>query len=236
MNNNNLTITGLEISYNCFTELMIYEDAIYACEKLGDGWRLPTIRELIQIIELNKAVLGDYNNENYFSSTFSNNGELWIYLHSEAEDAYLESSDFAEGRLIAVRTNGNPDTTYLKDLADILKSKMAEKDENYTIFEDESIEIYNPNLPLEYTWYEATELCKLIGNGWHLPSDADTIASLSEIIDMYGYYWTEETSGMFGEENDDRATSADVDGEFAGSALYDKNNTARLIFVRDITE
>ncbi|MEY4573273.1 MAG: hypothetical protein RLZ10_2557 [Bacteroidota bacterium] len=228
-------IKGLEISDTNFTELMSFEDAVSACEKLGDGWRLPTIRELVQISELSKPTMGEYNNQNYLTSTFSNSGELWFYLHSEAGDAYLDS-DYIEGRVMAVRTTSIQDTTYLNRIAEILKSKIKEKDEKFSISEDESIEIYHPDLPLEYTWYEAIELSKLIDDGWRLPEDADTIEYLCEFIDMYGYYWTEETSGMLGEETDDRATSADVDGGFAGSALYNKNNTARLIFVRDITE
>lgn len=227
-------ITGLEISETTFTELMCFEDAVSACEKLGDGWRLPTIRELIQISEFNKTLLGDYKNECYLTSTFSNNGNLWFYLHSNSEDVYLDS-DYIAGRVMAVRTSGSQDSTYLKTLAEILKFKINEKDDNYSISEDEGIEIYHPDLPMEYTWHEAIELCKLIDGGWRLPEDGDAIESLCEIINMYGHYWTEETSGMYGDEIDEKATSADVDGGFAGTALCNKNNTAKLLFVKDLS-
>ena len=53
---------------------------------------------------------------------------------------------------------------------------------------------------------------------------------------MYGHYWTEETSSMFGEDNDDRATSGEIDGGLSNSSLCNKNNTAQIIFVKDLAE
>ena len=55
-------------------------------------------------------------------------------------------------------------------------------------------------------------------------------------MDLYGHYWTEETSILYGEEEDDKAMSVDIDGGVSDSSLCSKNNTAQIIFVKDLAE
>lgn len=241
MSTKNNMLKGIEIYEKDFPELMTFEDAVSACEKLGDGWRLPTIRELSEIIREGTEILGDYKNESYLSSTFSSfSGQLWHCVHSEIatelEDLVGLESDYVTGRVRAVRSIGKKDNSYLKEIAANIKEKMDDQKESNIVAESDGIEISFTNLTGEYTWYEATEICKLIGGGWHLPGDSDALETICQHLDMYGHYWTEETSSMFGEDNDARATSGEIDGGLSNSSLCSKNNTAQVIFVKDLAQ
>lgn len=239
MSTKNKGIKGLEISEKDFPELMTYEDAVSACEKLGEGWRLPTVRELLLMIDAGNDILGEPMNEMYVSSTYSNNGQLWFCIHSKTtnstNDLATLDSDYNTGHVRAVRTIGKNDQSYIKELANSIKIIIEEQKDNIVKSDSDGIEICNADLSGEYTWFEAIEICKLLGEGWRLPEDADTIESICELVEMYGHYWTAETSAMFGEDQDDKATSADVDGGFAGASLHNKHNTAKLILVRDLS-
>ena len=163
----NKNIKGLEIYEKDFPEEMTFEDAVSACEKLGDGWRLPTIRELMDIIGEGTEILGDYKGETYLSSTFSSfSGQLWHCVHSEVateiEDLAGLDSDYVTGRVRAVRSAGKKDNSYLKDIAAIIKKKMHDQKDSNIVDESEGIEISHANLIGEYTWYEATEICKFV--------------------------------------------------------------------------
>jgi hypothetical protein len=241
MSTKNKSIKGLEISEKDFPELMTYEDAVSACQKLGDGWRLPTIRELMDIIGEGTEILGDYKRETYLSSTYSSfSGQLWHCGHSEIateiEDLVGLDSDYVTGRVRAVRSIGKKDNSYLKEVAAIIKEKMDDQKDSNIVAESEGIEISHANLIGEYTWYEATEICKLVGDGWHLPVDPDALEFICQNMDLYGHYWTEETSILYGEKEDDKAMSVDIDGGVSDSSLCSKNNTAQIIFVKDLAE
>ena len=82
----NTIINGIEIAESDFTDEMTFEDAMIACEKLGDGWRLPTIREAIEIFDKNPYLLGEFNNTSYCTSSLTMGGEVWLHLHSEQKD------------------------------------------------------------------------------------------------------------------------------------------------------
>jgi len=58
---------GLEVMKTDLGE-MTWEDAKTACEKLGKGWRLPTIEEL-KIIYKKRNKIGGFNSKDYWSST-----------------------------------------------------------------------------------------------------------------------------------------------------------------------
>jgi len=244
MRTKNNMLKGLEVYEKDFPELMTFEDAVSACEKLGDGWRLPTIRELSEIIREGTEILGDYKSESYLSSTFSSfSGQLWHCVHSEIsglvselEDLVGLESDYVEGRVRAVRSIGKKDNSYLKEIAATIKEKMDDQKENNIIAESEGLEISHANLTGEFTWYEATEICKLVGDGWHLPVDPDALEFICQNMDLYGHYWTEETSILYGEKEDDKAMSVDIDGGVSDSSLCSKNNTAQIIFVKDLAE
>ena len=64
-------IDNLEIAQYVFPKAMIWDDAKKACEALGDGWRLPTKKELNTLYKKHRGTLGGFEEENtYWSSTY----------------------------------------------------------------------------------------------------------------------------------------------------------------------
>jgi len=57
--------------------LMSWHEAIVACQKLGAGWRLPTIKELNMFYE-NREEIGGFANYYYWSSTEYDYGYAWV--------------------------------------------------------------------------------------------------------------------------------------------------------------
>lgn len=60
-------IGKLEVAEKNFTKVMNWDDAKAACEMLDDGWRLPTLEELVEIYQ-NKDQVGVFPNGRYWSS------------------------------------------------------------------------------------------------------------------------------------------------------------------------
>ena len=64
-------ITGLDylmVGLKDFPDRMEYKDALNACEKLGEGWRLPTLQELNDIyLQLYKNGLGEFDSAEYWA-------------------------------------------------------------------------------------------------------------------------------------------------------------------------
>ena len=234
----NTIINGIKIAESDFTDEMSYEDAIIACEKLGDGWRLPTIREAIEIFDKNPYLLGEFDNQKvYCTSSLSMGGEVWLHGHSEQKGAqFLESTTYPS-RVRAVRTHDTnavaaSEKTYLIEIADALKNYIDRNKENNIVTEYN--EFFGEKLEGQFTWYEATEICNLLNDGWRLPRDGDEVEEACElIVDLYGWYWTEETSEMYGEEPG-KATGVDIDNGYKGHYLYDTTNTGNIILVRDL--
>ena len=69
---------NLEVMETDLGELNWYA-ATEACEKLGDGWRLPTSEEL-QYIYANRDVIGGFLKGIYWSSSSGENGGSGIYF------------------------------------------------------------------------------------------------------------------------------------------------------------
>jgi hypothetical protein len=66
-------LNGLEIAQFDFLNPMTYDEAVKACSKLGDGWRLPTKEEMEKIYE-NKDMLGGFVSPIYVSD----NSEFFV--------------------------------------------------------------------------------------------------------------------------------------------------------------
>jgi hypothetical protein len=64
-------ITGqdfLMVGLKDFPDYMEYKAALHACEKLGEGWRLPTLMELNEIyLQLYKNDLGEFDSCEYWA-------------------------------------------------------------------------------------------------------------------------------------------------------------------------
>lgn len=63
-----IKIGNLEVAQNDFPKEMKWEDAKKACEKLGEGWSLPTKEEL-NILYQNKDKIGSFKDGYYWSDT-----------------------------------------------------------------------------------------------------------------------------------------------------------------------
>ena len=55
---------------------MTWDDAMNACDGLGDGWRLPTRLELL-LMHINQDGLGGFANNYYWSSTEDDGYSAW---------------------------------------------------------------------------------------------------------------------------------------------------------------
>jgi hypothetical protein len=74
-----LTGEKLQIANKDFSSQMNWYDAIDACEKLGSGWRLPTLEELKAMYEeLHKKGQGNLKYA-YWSSTEGSNSLAWAF-------------------------------------------------------------------------------------------------------------------------------------------------------------
>ena len=65
-----------EIAKKDFPNKMYWREAVKACSSLGDGWRLPTKDEL-NLMHINRVVIGGFANKYYWSSTESNSNDAW---------------------------------------------------------------------------------------------------------------------------------------------------------------
>jgi hypothetical protein len=67
-----------------FKNELTWHDAVFSCEQLGEGWRLPTIIELQSILkELHSKGLGSFKSEIYWSISedeFENDTNYAMYL------------------------------------------------------------------------------------------------------------------------------------------------------------
>ena len=80
-----IKIGNLEISEKDFPKEMNWDDAIKACQSLGNGWRLPNKDEL-NLLYQNKYKIGGFANDEYWSSTENNNYYAWNqYFNSGAQ-------------------------------------------------------------------------------------------------------------------------------------------------------
>jgi len=129
----------IEVANKDFTNVMNWWDAIKACKKLGNGWRLPSIDELRVIYkQLHTEGMGDLSTHNtdWSSSTFSGIAkgaetysayDAWDFSFEDAKNDYPNYKENAL-HVRAVRT--------LPSLAQKVKPKplsQAHKTANYGV-------------------------------------------------------------------------------------------------------
>ena len=97
-----IKIGNLEVAEKDFPEAMSWEDAKKSCEKLGDGWRLPTKDEL-NILCQNKDKIGGFTDTDYWSSTENGYSGAWLqYFNTNCAQADDGESNVA-GHVRAIR-------------------------------------------------------------------------------------------------------------------------------------
>ncbi len=94
-----LKIGNLEIAPNDFPSDMNWQDAKNACEKLGNGWRLPSKDEL-NILYKNKDKIGGFANTTYWSSTESYGSNAWYQFFYNGKQFYSNKTNSTYVRAI----------------------------------------------------------------------------------------------------------------------------------------
>lgn len=86
------------------TGINTWGEAKKACEKLGDGWRLPTIEEL-KFIYVNRDKLGNFKADIYWSSTEHVDDGAWYvdFRDGRADFGTSFSTEYYSGSVRAVR-------------------------------------------------------------------------------------------------------------------------------------
>ena len=73
---NSIKVGNLEIAQNDFPNKINWLEAKSACEKLGDGWRLPS-REELNVLYKKHSKIGNFKNTIYWSSTEVSSDNVW---------------------------------------------------------------------------------------------------------------------------------------------------------------
>jgi hypothetical protein len=207
---NSITGQTILVADNDLGEEMDWNAAKSACEKFGEGWRLPTKCELV---EIGKKLVSKENSKfeidfNYWGSTegidsmgCQCSSRYFFTLnedYKESENIYWLSSKENNFRVRPVKPIS--EASKLEELTEI-KS------------EGKSLIIAKNDLPKLTSFFEAKEACKLLGNGWRMPLNRE-LEMIRENLAYKGLgdfkngmYWaiTENGDGegwMFGNEND----------------------------------
>jgi uncharacterized protein (TIGR02145 family) len=97
-----ISIGTLEVAEYDFSNSMNWNEANKLCESIGNGWRLPAIDELENILCLNKDKIGGFSESYYWSSTkYDNNYTRYIYF-GNCSGHYKKNEE--KSRVRAVRT------------------------------------------------------------------------------------------------------------------------------------
>ena len=86
-------ITGgiLQVADNDFPSKMNWNDAISACQNLGNDWRLPSLEELTAMHEqLHKQGKGNFKDESYWSNSEYDADDAWSFYFFDGQ-AYYDS-------------------------------------------------------------------------------------------------------------------------------------------------
>ncbi len=151
INNLNIDVIKIDSLEIIKTDLgnMNWDDAKKACEKLGNGWRLPTLEEL-NLLYKYRDTLGGFKN-NYWSSKEYTINYVW----------YLGTNGFAN-------KDGDKNWTSLsvRAVRDLSITPKIQKPITIII---NNLEVYNEDLPSQ-SWDGAKKACEKLGSKWRLPT------------------------------------------------------------------
>lgn len=186
-----IELRGLKIALQDFPNVMSWVEAKKACEALGEGWRLPTKKELNYLCQ-NKDSIGYYEADIYWSSTEIKN-DVWHqnFVNNDMSICGKDSKLFVR----AVMTiDINDDESHEEEL-DIIGEPIKIND----------LMIAEHEFPEKMDWDDAMKACKDLGEGWRLPTKKEILMIYQNRneISYYpdDYYWT--------------ATIHDIDKEWA---------------------
>ncbi|MBM3936786.1 MAG: DUF1566 domain-containing protein [Sphingomonadales bacterium] len=180
----------IQVAKEDFPETMDWDDAMAACQNLGNGWRLPSIDELRA---MNKQLYlkgkGNFHSTWYWSSSEYNEeqGIMWTFAFGDGEADDEHHSLYPGDGLYGDGTDENHYTKHVRAVRTL--PSMAQKPkpkgqvpQKLTFeFKGQTIEVAKKDFTNEMTWHDAMTACKNLGNGWRLPSDDELRAMYKQL-------------------------------------------------------
>lgn len=175
-----IKIGNLEIAEFDFKDHMNWQDAKNACNKLGDGWRLPTINEL-HILSQNRFKIGyNWDDFGYWSETEKDKyNSKCIFFGTGCKADYPKSNalNVRAIRVAETKIMAGGDISIIGSTIKLGNLEIAQFD--------------FPNL---LDWNEAINACTELGDGWRLPSKDELIIMYKNKNKIGGFaensYWT----------------------------------------------
>jgi len=183
-----INIGPFVVAEHDFPVMMTWGDAILACNKLGNGWRLPTKDELNVLYE-NKQKIGNFMNYGYWSSNeggwrsdillFEAGWTQYFYdgdhfLPNKGTKNYVrairqESTLKSDVNIISNSSSTVFLSTFLTSLQDYTDSNsiIGNPIKIGNLLVSENSFDYNN---MDVTWNLVNAVCKNLGNGWRLPT------------------------------------------------------------------
>ena len=88
--------TTVQVAKEDFPKSLSWDDAMAACQNLGNGWRLPSKEELEEMYsQLHKQGKGNFQKDFYWSSSLDNSGNAWVV---NFDDGYVDIGDGGYGK------------------------------------------------------------------------------------------------------------------------------------------
>jgi hypothetical protein len=176
---------SLIIAKKDFPELLTLHEAIKACENLGKGWRLPTKRELFHLYIAQDRIFSSSDIEKFENVRFSKYDDLdrtdeensyFNYMYREKLATYITSdsvlptySGYYEYFSFLFRTGEWKNESYRTKykVRAVWSSPEKTQTKNVRIG---NLEVAANDFDEKMSYYEAKKQCKLLGEGWRLPT------------------------------------------------------------------
>ncbi len=161
---NPITKEIIEVAAKAFEEDLDWNTAKNECEKLGEGWRLPTRIELLEICKQFDQL--NLIEENYWSNTqgsLDNDSAGRVFITKDPEFLVSENKYWLSGK----------DNSFK-----ILPVKSVSKPHDLNVLQElkcdgKTIEISDNDLPVLISFFEAKQACEMFSDGWRMPTNKE---------------------------------------------------------------
>ncbi|MBL7765796.1 MAG: retroviral-like aspartic protease family protein [Chitinophagaceae bacterium] len=210
---NTIKTDKLEIAQYDFEKRMTWFSAEYACDALGNGWRLPTKEELNDMFN-QKDKIGGFAEDTYWSSTEYDYGNAWnqyfkVFPFSNLSSQHKDSKNWLFS-VRAVRDIEN-NKTQVKPLNIQLHSVIGNP------IKLGKLVIAEHDFNKQMTWDEAKKNCSALGEGWRLPTKEELNYIYIHKDEIGGFvkdsYWCSTTDASYKDENG-RIFAGELDFEY----------------------
>lgn len=175
-----IKIGNLEIAEFDFKDPMNWQDAKNACNKLGDGWRLPTINEL-NILSQNRFKIGyNWDEFGYWSATENDKYDskcIWFGTGCKGDYPKYNKLNVRAIRVTEPKIMEAGDISIIGNIIKIGKLEIAQFD-----------------FPSLLDWSDAKKVCANLGDGWRLPTKDELIFMYQNKNKIEGFadqsYWS----------------------------------------------